>query len=780
MLDWFRRAPRTALATLALVAIAGSALGQPTPIQAQVPAVAPTPAPAGSPGVPVPAPLVVAVNIEGNAHIPTDRIFGVISTRVGKPFDARVVESDLRAIGELGFFADQAPPVITQRPDGVAITFRVVENPVVTRITFSGNKVVPTDTLLALMDTAQGQVFNLRTYQQDVLKINSYYDKIGFGGQLPSHVADVNISPQGVVALSIREGLTVRHIVIVGAPQADPILAPTTIIRSLVTKEGSPYSDDLRDKDIEKLKDLYKKFELTIGDFESGIDPSTIDIKSGTADVRYSISVARVGAIEIVGNTKTSDEVIRRQLRLHPGMLITDTAIRNDYNRINNLGFFDKVDVSTNPGPDPKRPANMTVKWTVKEQRTGTAQIGAGYSGGLTGTGLTGNLGYSENNINGTGDSGSVRFERGSRVTDSSLSFSIPYLGNTEASQKYSLAATVFSQSQTNYYPVYLNTPAPAPGVTATPIPLDGTVPVPVSIVPTNPTSYNLISTIAATYQSAATGISVTLGRRWSDFFSSSFGVNLAKVQANATVPSPYYFPTNTSTLISPLAAATSNPLTSSNASPSDALGIIAPSLAQINSSNPYSLRSVTLGLGTDTRDDFTNPRRGYTVSLGDEYSSSAFGSAFDYSIYTLDASRFFTVFHSATLGIHARIGDTTGAIPTNKLYTFSDQQLRGYSNPYYGTDMRLFQAELRIPLTSDRKIAIVPFVDDGAMRIRGGQQIDQTTSTVTDLSTYVYHADVGLGIRFDVPQLGLKTIRLDFAHGSLGSHTSFGIGQSF
>jgi outer membrane protein assembly factor BamA len=209
-------------------------------------------------------------------------------------------------------------------------------------------------------------------------------------------------------------------------------------------------------------------------------------------------------------------------------------------------------------------------------------------------------------------------------------------------------------------------------------------------------------------------------------------------------------------------------------------LGIIAPSLAQINSSNPYSLRSVTLGLGTDTRDDFTNPRRGYTVSLGDEYSSSAFGSAFDYSIYTLDASRFFTVFHSATLGIHARIGDTTGAIPTNKLYTFSDQQLRGYSNPYYGTDMRLFQAELRIPLTSDRKIAIVPFVDDGAMRIRGGQQIDQTTSTVTDLSTYVYHADVGLGIRFDVPQLGLKTIRLDFAHGSLGSHTSFGIGQSF
>ena len=72
----------------------------------------------------------------------------------------------------------------------------MIENPVVTSIRFVGNKTVSADTLLALMDTATGQVFNLKTYQQDVLKINSYYDKIGFGGQLPSHVTDVNIAPR--------------------------------------------------------------------------------------------------------------------------------------------------------------------------------------------------------------------------------------------------------------------------------------------------------------------------------------------------------------------------------------------------------------------------------------------------------------------------------------------------------------------------------------------------------------------------------------------------------
>ena len=88
-------------------------------------------------------------------------------------------------------------------------------------------------------------------------------------------------------------------------------------------------------------------------------------------------------------------------------------------------------------------------------------------------------------------------------------------------------------------------------------------------------------------------------------------------------------------------------------------------------------------------------------------------------------------------------------------------------------------QAELRYPLTADRKFSIVFFGDDGATRIVGGTQINSDNST-TDLNQFIWHSDVGLGVRFDVPQLGLRTLRLDFAKGSLGSHISFGIGQSF
>ncbi len=776
LLDWFGRAPRTMLAVIAMSALLmPPALGAPTPSPAApAAAVTPVPVPALTPAGPPP---VVSVSVTGNTHVPSDQILAVVHTKVGERFDPQVVTADLRAINDLGYFADQAPPVIAQRPDGVAVTFRVVENPVVTSIRFNGDKTVTPDTLSALMDTSVGQVFNLRTYQDDVQKINSYYDKIGFSGQLPSHVTDVNIDANGVLTLTIQESLTVRHVIIVPQPDADPVLPARVITQALVTKEGSSYSEDQRDKDVKKLKDLYTKYDLTIGDFEAGIDPTSVDIKAGTADVRYAISVARVGAVEITGNTTTHDVVIRRELRLRPGMIVTDSGVRNDYNRINNLGFFSKVDVTSDPGPDPKRPAYVTLKWSVKEQRTGTAQVGAGYSGGLTGTGLTGNISYSQNNISGTGQGASVRLERGSRIGDATLSYSIPYLGSTERSNKYSLGVTLFTQSQTNYYPVYQNTPAPAPGITSTPIPVGANIPV--SIVPANPTSYVLESGVAATYQSSSTGISTTVGRRLSDFFRTSLGVNVQEVQANASVPAPYYFPTSQS--LNPIAVATSGAFAvgSTSNSASSAIGITAPSLAQIDSTRPYALHSLVFGIGIDTRDDIQNPHYGWNVTVSDEFSSTHIGSAFNYDQYTLDLARFFPVLRNATIGLHSRYGVTQGAIPTNKLYTFSDQELRGYTNPFYGTNIALVQAELRYPLTADRKFSLVIFGDDGATRIVGGQQIN-SDSTTTDLNQFVWHADAGIGVRFDIPQLGLRTLRLDFAKGSLGGHLSFGIGQSF
>jgi outer membrane protein assembly factor BamA len=778
----FRRVPRR-LAALA-VAIgfalppAAQATGSSTVAQAQSsPAPAATAAPAER--APANAPTVVSVDVSGNAHVPTATILSVVRTRPGQPFDERVVREDLQNIFDLGYFGDQVPPLIRQRPDGIAITFRVIENPVIERIQFTGNDHVPSDTLLALMDTAVGQVLNTNTFHQDVLKINSYYDKIGYSGQVPTHVANINITKDGTLEVQIREGLTVHAVTFGGLP-----LLNETLLRSAISiKPGQPYSEDSRDKDYESLKKLYEKYDLQLGDFEAGIDPTTVDLAKGTADVKYTIYVAIVGAVQITGNTVTKDVVIRRQLRLRPGMIITQGLLRRDYERLNNLGFFEKVDLNPKPGPDPKKPYEVTLDWNVKEQRTGTAQVGAGYSGGPTGEGLTGTLSYSQNNINGTGNGASIRFERGARVSDASLSYTVPYLGNTPQSSKYSLGASLFTTDQTNYYQVYgassaaslgLGSPVvctpPPKGSTASCNGLSGTTPVVLT-----PNS-NLISGVAADYANRANGASVNLGRRLTDFVTASVGVTVQRLATDVTLPAPYFLAGTQQILNSPV---TNTPFgTTQNGT---TLGITAPSIANTSNGATYSLHALTFALADDTRDDVFNPRRGVTAALSEEVSGKPIGSQFGYTITTFDGAKFFPVGKNATLGFHLLAGDATGAIPPSKLFVLTDQQLRGYSEVFYGTEEVLGQAELRIPISPDRKFNIALFTDYGGQKIRDAQPItDIFGNVVVDYSKFLYRSDAGIGLRFDVPQLGFKSIRIDFAKGKAGAHTSFGIGQSF
>ena len=238
------------------------------------------------------------------------------------------------------------------------------------------------------------------------------------------------------MTLTIQEGLVVKDIIIGG----DPLLPPPLLLPALTLKPGTVYSDAVRDADYKVLTKLYEdKYHLEIGNFEGGIDPSSIDLKAGTANVKYNIYVARIAVVEITGNTRTKDPVIRRVLRELPGMVLNTDAVKRDYERLNAMGFFSKVEPDIKPGPDPKKPQLVTLVWHVTEQRTAQASVGFGYSGGLTGQGLYGTLGFSDNNLHGTGNSGSVQFEKGARTGVAQISVSVPYLGNTPQSQKYSV-----------------------------------------------------------------------------------------------------------------------------------------------------------------------------------------------------------------------------------------------------------------------------------------------------------------------------------------------------
>ncbi|HUA08714.1 MAG TPA: POTRA domain-containing protein [Candidatus Acidoferrales bacterium] len=719
------------------------------------------------------APEIVSVDVTGNLHVPTATIMQVVQARPGEVYDPKIVQGDLQRINALGYFADIAPPLIRARPNGVAITYRVIENPVLTKISFTGNKSVPSDTLLALMDLSVGQVFNSNTFRSDVLKINNYYERIGYGGQVASHICNVEFDVKtGALTLCIREGLTVRKIIIGG----DPVIPVPLILKQLTLKPGMVFSDEIRNKDIAALKAWYDdKFKIELGNFEGGIDPATIDEKAGTADVKYNIYVARVGVVQIVGNTRTKDYVIRRLLRVTPGMIVDTDWIKADYERLNATGYFSKVNPDIKEGPDPKKPQDVTLVWEVTEQRTAQASVGFGYQGGITGEGLYGTLGFQDSNLHGTGNSAGIQFQEGANVSSDSISGSIPYLSNTPTGEKYSLGASIFSTRQTYYYPVYSvgsTTIGSAPTVGGTP------APVPVTLYENSNSS--LISGIVSTSESSAQGFNISLGRRLSDYITMSVTPTIEKVKYSTTVPSPYYFEgSQPNVLVGP----TPNPLESEE-NVNGSFGIAATSIANVNTGLPYQLNMISFGLGTSpiTSDDPYNPRRGWKASLVEQISLPAFDSSFNYTETTLDVARYIPVLRTATFGLHGAYYLSSGVIPPNELFTFSDQQVRGYNTVFYGTDAALGQVELRQPLTEDRKLSIVAFVDELDFRIRGAYpELDPYTNRVVAYpADWSLRGDMGLGLRFDVPQLGLRTIRIDFAKGANGGHASFGIGQSF
>jgi outer membrane protein insertion porin family len=191
-----------------------------------------------APALSAPTPKIVSVDVTGNLRVPTQTIMAVVASRPGQPYNPKTVSDDLARINALGYFADIAPPLVRARPGGIAITYRVVENPVISKILFTGNQKVPSDTLLALMDLSVGQVFNTNTFRQDVLKINNYYERIGYGGQVPTHVKDINLDSQtGALTLTIQEGLIVKAIELGG----DPLLPPPRILPALTQKVGRVY-----------------------------------------------------------------------------------------------------------------------------------------------------------------------------------------------------------------------------------------------------------------------------------------------------------------------------------------------------------------------------------------------------------------------------------------------------------------------------------------------------------------------------------------------------------
>jgi outer membrane protein assembly factor BamA len=714
-----------------------------------------------------PQPLITAINIRGNAHVPVDRIAVVIHSQPGTPLDVKQVAVDRTAILALGFFTDVKTD-IRQTPGGVSLNYIVIENPVVSKITFVGNSHVTNDILSALMDTTVGAVLNTNTLRDDVTKINSYYDKLGYIGA--RHVTNIAIGADGGVRLDIQEGVTVAKVVVTG----NSVIPAPAILNAMKTKPGTIFSQQVFNNDLEAVSKIYTDLGLNITfDSNTGPDPNL----PGQVDV--ALCEVRVGAVEIAGNSKTKDYVIRRLLRVRPGELITESRLKRDYELINSTQYFKSVDLSTKPFGD--KCGYVTLVWTVVEQRTGTASVGVSYGGGgQYGQGLSGNLGYSEANINGTGNGAQVSLQRGLHVSDLSFSVNVPYVHRFKPdSVSFSIFNHVVSQQP---YPVYKE-PGNNPFFTITQQ---------AGAVISNPgvgsgsggpctANGSPCSSQFALYSTRQAGISVGFGHPVADYTRVSFGASATRLsQEFAASGFPQQFLDLRGALVSP----------------NQSQGI------QGGAARPGSSRlfSVNAGLIRDDRDDPLNPRFGGTRSFSTELSSKSFGSDYNYTKTDIDITRFFPVKHHSTLATHLNYGFSSGgsSLPYNNLFSLTDQQLRNTTFVFYGDRELLGQAELRIPVTQDRKFTVAFFADAGDVpyvtpvvgpspsptpippcgaHCPPGPPLSANIHYVE--APFAIKADFGFGIRVQTPIVP-QPIRIDFAFGKGGHHVSFGLSQSF
>ena len=189
---------------------------------------------------------VDSVAVSGNNHIAAEYILNVVDTKPGMILSRDVLQADIEAICEQGFFLsadfDAEPD-----GDGVAVTFAVTENPIIESLSFTGNSIYTSEQLMREISSKTGTVFNRRFFRNDLDRIQDKYHKDGY---VIARVSDIQIQ-NGNICITLLEP-RVRDVIIQGNTKT-----PTEAIRSIVTLTKGDFFNikDFRHQ-IEELQEL--------------------------------------------------------------------------------------------------------------------------------------------------------------------------------------------------------------------------------------------------------------------------------------------------------------------------------------------------------------------------------------------------------------------------------------------------------------------------------------------------------------------------------------------
>lgn len=404
-------------------------------------------------------PTIQKINFEGNEEFDDQKLRETISITPGSIADATLIQDNASRIKALyeehGYYLTNIIPVIRKlREDTVSLTYMIEEGPVVKikKIHIEGAEKIPVKKVRKVMKTKERGFFSFLTksgyYRKDEMRndierikdlyLNNGYIKVAVSAPELKLSEDKRTME---IKIAIQEGEQYR---------IDPIdiegnknYPKEELLKLLSIKKGDIFSREALRKDISSIVNFYSERGYALATVIPDVIP---DDEKRTVKLILRIQegdLFRIGRIEIFGNTKTWDKVIRREMRLDEGDIFNSKLLRRSYERINNLQFFDTVELNPKPNSETK---TVDIDIKVKERPTGMLSVGGGYSSIDRWVAM---VDLTQGNLGGRGQYIKLRGEFGGRRTLYELSYRDPWF----LDKPLSFGLSIYKSSRE--YPLY-------------------------------------------------------------------------------------------------------------------------------------------------------------------------------------------------------------------------------------------------------------------------------------------------------------------------------------
>jgi outer membrane protein insertion porin family len=410
-------------------------------------------------------PMFKEVIFIGNKKFKSSKLQKLMKSNIGEVLNESQIKEDIEAIREFyekkGFtLAKIDHEINVDEATGRAIVTVNIEEGLrldIADVKFTGNTVFKPKEILKVMKTRKDSLFSSgvlkeEEFQADLENIVQLYRSKGY---IDVKIADVkreyNTEKTKIwITIDIAEGK--QYFIGVIAIEGNEKFGLPELQKELKSKPEDVFSPPALNKDLARIRDFY----YSRGYIDARVRANTsLDEKTGKMDIVFNIvegEITYVNRVEVRGNSRTKDIVIRREVAVIPGQICDSIKIKKSQERLQNLGYFKYVDVSLRP-TDEKRKKDVVIE--VEEQKTGEISFGAGYSSIDY---LIGFIEISQKNFDllnfpsfiGGGQKLRFRTEIGSKRQDYVLSFTEPWF----MGRRLSAGFDVFKRTR-KYYSKY-------------------------------------------------------------------------------------------------------------------------------------------------------------------------------------------------------------------------------------------------------------------------------------------------------------------------------------